>query len=143
MILQHCGMPEDTSPNGMALWADGMRRLAQQPNVYCKFSGLVHSYTEMTRSSSLILQAGAWSGLAPAGVYLEAITLLRKFGLATVPSLRPMKTPSPTWMRLIKGPSWQITPRAFIGYSIRNYSLRRVRAPITLSDVPVRTPLAL
>ena len=40
MILQHCGMPEDTSPDGMALWADGMQRLAQQPNVYCKFSGL-------------------------------------------------------------------------------------------------------
>ena len=40
MILQHCGMPEDTSPDGMALWADGMQRLAQQPNVHCKFSGL-------------------------------------------------------------------------------------------------------
>ena len=40
MILQHCGMPEDTSLDGMALWADGMQRLAQQPNVYCKFSGL-------------------------------------------------------------------------------------------------------
>ena len=40
MILQHCGMPEDTSPDGMALWTDGMQRLAQQPNVYCKFSGL-------------------------------------------------------------------------------------------------------
>jgi predicted TIM-barrel fold metal-dependent hydrolase len=40
MVLQHCGMPEDTSAGGMALWLDGMKRLAEQPNIYCKFSGL-------------------------------------------------------------------------------------------------------
>ena len=40
MVLQHCGMPEDTSKEGMAFWADGMQRLAQCENVYCKFSGL-------------------------------------------------------------------------------------------------------
>ena len=40
MVLQHCGMPEDTSDVGMNLWRDGMTRLAECPNVYCKFSGL-------------------------------------------------------------------------------------------------------
>jgi predicted TIM-barrel fold metal-dependent hydrolase len=40
MVLQHCGMPEDTSTAGMAFWLEGMKRLADQPNVHCKFSGL-------------------------------------------------------------------------------------------------------
>jgi predicted TIM-barrel fold metal-dependent hydrolase len=40
MVLQHCGMPEDTSPQGMAFWLEGMKRLAEQQNIYCKFSGL-------------------------------------------------------------------------------------------------------
>jgi len=40
LVLQHCGMPEDTSKDGMAVWLDGMKRLAQAPNIYCKFSGL-------------------------------------------------------------------------------------------------------
>ncbi|MEK9680032.1 MAG: amidohydrolase family protein [Rhodospirillaceae bacterium] len=40
MILQHCGMPEDTSDAGRTLWRDGMKRLADQPNIHCKFSGL-------------------------------------------------------------------------------------------------------
>ncbi len=40
MVLQHCGMPEDTSAVGMANWLEGMRQLADQPNVHCKFSGL-------------------------------------------------------------------------------------------------------
>ena len=40
MILQHCGMPEDTSAAGMSVWRDGMKRLADQANIHCKFSGL-------------------------------------------------------------------------------------------------------
>ncbi len=40
MILQHCGMPEDTSTDGMAAWTEGIKRLAQEENVICKFSGL-------------------------------------------------------------------------------------------------------
>ena len=40
MVLQHCGMPEDMSPAGMAYWLDGMKYLADQSNIYCKFSGL-------------------------------------------------------------------------------------------------------
>ena len=40
MILQHCGMPEDTSNAGMAAWREGMRQLTQNLNVHCKFSGL-------------------------------------------------------------------------------------------------------
>jgi predicted TIM-barrel fold metal-dependent hydrolase len=40
MILQHCGMPEDRSTTGMAYWLNELKFLADQPNVYCKFSGL-------------------------------------------------------------------------------------------------------
>ena len=40
MVLQHCGMPEDPSAAGMTLWLEGMKRLAEQPNIHCKFSGL-------------------------------------------------------------------------------------------------------
>lgn len=39
-VLQHAGMPEDRSPAGRAAWLEGMRRLAQEPNVVSKTSGL-------------------------------------------------------------------------------------------------------
>ncbi len=39
-VLQHCGMPEDLTVKGMAAWFNGMKLLSDQPNVYCKFSGL-------------------------------------------------------------------------------------------------------
>ena len=39
-ILQHAGMLEDLTEAGKAAWRDGMARLAAQPNVYAKLSGL-------------------------------------------------------------------------------------------------------
>ena len=39
-ILQHAGMLEDLSPDGVEHWRDGMRALAGQPNIVSKFSGL-------------------------------------------------------------------------------------------------------
>jgi predicted TIM-barrel fold metal-dependent hydrolase len=39
-VLAHAGMPEDRSPEGRAAWREGMRRLADCPNVHTKFSGL-------------------------------------------------------------------------------------------------------
>lgn len=39
-ILQHAGMLEDKSKKGRASWQDGMRRLADQPNIVSKLSGL-------------------------------------------------------------------------------------------------------
>lgn len=39
-ILLHAGMLEDLSPQGRAAWREGMKRLAAQPNVSTKFSGL-------------------------------------------------------------------------------------------------------
>jgi len=39
-ILLHAGMLEDVSTQGMAAWRDGMRRLAERPNVMVKLSGL-------------------------------------------------------------------------------------------------------
>jgi predicted TIM-barrel fold metal-dependent hydrolase len=39
-ILQHAGMLEELSDHGRAAWLDGMRKLAAQPNVVSKLSGL-------------------------------------------------------------------------------------------------------
>jgi len=39
-ILQHAGMLEDISAIGRAAWRQGMMKLARQPNVVCKLSGL-------------------------------------------------------------------------------------------------------
>lgn len=39
-VLQHAGMPEDLSEASIAEWRRGMARLAAQPNVTCKLSGL-------------------------------------------------------------------------------------------------------
>ena len=38
-VLQHAGMLEDLSDEGRALWRDGMRQLASQPNNVAKLSG--------------------------------------------------------------------------------------------------------
>ncbi len=40
MLLAHCGMPEDLSPEGWREWREGMARLAAEPNVFVKLSGL-------------------------------------------------------------------------------------------------------
>jgi predicted TIM-barrel fold metal-dependent hydrolase len=39
-VLQHCGMPEDLSDDGMADWRAGMALLAREPNIVAKLSGL-------------------------------------------------------------------------------------------------------
>ena len=39
-ILQHAGMLEDKSRGGRASWQEGMKRLAGQPNIVSKLSGL-------------------------------------------------------------------------------------------------------
>ena len=39
-VLQHAGMLEDTSKAGRAQWREGMKRLADQPNIVSKLSGL-------------------------------------------------------------------------------------------------------
>ena len=39
-ILQHAGMLEDHSSAGRQAWRDGMKRLADQPNIVTKLSGL-------------------------------------------------------------------------------------------------------
>ena len=39
-VLQHAGMLEDKSKEGRASWAEGMKRLADQPNIVSKLSGL-------------------------------------------------------------------------------------------------------
>lgn len=40
LVLMHAGMPEDLSDEGFARWRDGMQRLAAEPNVHVKLSGL-------------------------------------------------------------------------------------------------------
>jgi predicted TIM-barrel fold metal-dependent hydrolase len=39
-VLQHAGMPEDLSGRGRAAWREGMKRLAGEPNIVSKLSGL-------------------------------------------------------------------------------------------------------
>jgi len=39
-ILQHCGMQEDQSAEGIAKWRSGMKLLAARPNIVAKLSGL-------------------------------------------------------------------------------------------------------
>jgi predicted TIM-barrel fold metal-dependent hydrolase len=39
-VLEHAGMLEDLSAEGIRTWREGMERLAQQPNVFTKLSGL-------------------------------------------------------------------------------------------------------
>ena len=39
-VLQHAGMLEDKSKEGRASWQEGMKRLADQPNIVSKLSGL-------------------------------------------------------------------------------------------------------
>ncbi len=40
MVLAHCGMPEELTPEGRAAWRAGMERLAAVPSVHVKLSGL-------------------------------------------------------------------------------------------------------
>ena len=40
MVLAHCGMPEDMTPEGWRAWRAGMTRLAAVPSVSVKLSGL-------------------------------------------------------------------------------------------------------
>ena len=40
MVLTHCGMPEDLTPEGWRAWRAGMTRLAAVPSVSVKLSGL-------------------------------------------------------------------------------------------------------
>lgn len=40
LILNHTGMPVDQTEAGLAVWLEGMHRLAEQPNVAVKISGL-------------------------------------------------------------------------------------------------------
>jgi predicted TIM-barrel fold metal-dependent hydrolase len=39
-VLEHAGMPEDRSPEGRKAWREGMKRLADLPNMHTKVSGL-------------------------------------------------------------------------------------------------------
>jgi predicted TIM-barrel fold metal-dependent hydrolase len=40
IVLNHTGLPWDRGVDGLAHWRDGMKNLAESPNVYCKLSEL-------------------------------------------------------------------------------------------------------
>lgn len=40
LVVNHAGLPFDDAGSGLAVWQDGMRRLAANPSVCVKFSGL-------------------------------------------------------------------------------------------------------
>ena len=65
-VLQHAGMLEDVTDAGRACWKDGMKQLADQPNVMCKLSGLgtfIHR-NDPEHIEDVTLQAVAWYGAA-------------------------------------------------------------------------------
>jgi predicted TIM-barrel fold metal-dependent hydrolase len=39
LILGHAGVPLDQTPQGMKLWSDGLKALAERPNTFVKLSG--------------------------------------------------------------------------------------------------------
>ncbi len=64
-VLQHAGMLEDLTGQGRACWWDGMRRLADQPNVVCKLSGLgtfIHRVDADHIEEIVTLAASAFGG---------------------------------------------------------------------------------
>lgn len=65
-ILQHAGMLEDLSAAGLAAWRDGLQRLAAQPNVVNKFSGLgtfIHR-NDADQIGFVVAESLAWFGPA-------------------------------------------------------------------------------
>lgn len=56
-VLNHCGSPADRSDGGMALWRDGLSRLAACPNVAIKISNPVaydHQWTEQSLADVIL-----------------------------------------------------------------------------------------
>ncbi len=51
MIVNHTGMPRDRDPAGLEVWRQGMRQLAERPNVSVKISGLGMSEPSWTADS--------------------------------------------------------------------------------------------
>jgi predicted TIM-barrel fold metal-dependent hydrolase len=48
IVINHTGMPDDFTASGFQTWRDGMARMAQQPNIAMKISGLgmmIHDWT--------------------------------------------------------------------------------------------------
>ena len=62
VVLNHTGFPWDRSPEGLALWRQGMRALARQPNVHCKLS-------------CLCLREGPWTLEGNRPIVLETIDI--------------------------------------------------------------------
>jgi predicted TIM-barrel fold metal-dependent hydrolase len=51
LIVNHTGMPRDRDPAGLEVWRQGMRQLAERPNVSVKVSGLGMSEPNWTADS--------------------------------------------------------------------------------------------
>lgn len=61
-IVNHAGLPRDRSPEGLAIWREGMKALAAHPNVAMKVSGIS-------------LPGMAWTAETQGGVILETIDM--------------------------------------------------------------------
>ncbi len=62
VVLNHCGLPLDRTSDGLARWRDGMRELADLPNVSVKVS-------------ELGLRGGEWNEASNRGVIRDAIDI--------------------------------------------------------------------
>ena len=57
--LCHCGSPRDQSADGIAFWREGLRGLAELPNMYCKLSGF--GMFDRDWSAASIAPLAAWA----------------------------------------------------------------------------------
>lgn len=55
VIVNHCGLPLDRSPEGLAVWRDGMREVADLPHVTVKISELGLRGGEWNESSNRVV----------------------------------------------------------------------------------------
>jgi L-fuconolactonase len=98
MILNHVGKPP-FGKSSMAVWRDGIVRLAQLPNVFCKLSGLLTETPDLAAAALAIREAVEYFGAARclfgsdwpvcllAASYAESLDLVRS---AVAPDVVPI-----------------------------------------------------
>ena len=118
-ILQHAGMLEDLSPQGRAQWREGMKRLAGQPNVVSKLSGLGTFIHRTIRPISLISLGKRSRCSAIGAAFSAAISRSRSCGPAMPIWSRHTGRRSPRSPRQHRGPPSPKPPLPSTACSLR------------------------
>jgi len=64
-VINHCGSPFDRTPEGLAHWAQGLKRLAGAPNVWLKISDLVAYDPNWTEESLSFVSRACLEAFGP------------------------------------------------------------------------------